>query len=238
MFLVLDFMRLLGSERCLPCHGVPTMEHEALAITHHVPTTPGDYIALYGVRCLRWVAHRTYRDRFLHRSFPLVALAPVFPLTSVVAAHFGGVVRHSHYGPAHQERSSRLLDELHNKEMHYAAMLEFASVRPFDRCFIAVCRALCHVVYAVASLIAPRMGYRFVAYLAEEATVTLTHFVNDIDTGHIADVPATPMCVTYWAMPKGGPTGGCSLRDVVLRLRTDAMTHRDWNHHRANRGPI
>eukprot|EP00760_Papus_ankaliazontas_P011346 PhM_4_TR14726/c0_g1_i1/m.78878/K17893/AOX1, AOX2; ubiquinol oxidase len=215
----------------LPVRGMTTAQHETCNIVHHVPTTPGDYFALGLVRVIRAIANMSYRDRYIHRCFPLVALGPALPLASAAAHQLRTTLSMRKYDDAFNERCLKLLEEAHNKQMHYATLCEFTSLTTGDRVLTTLAQFFCSCFFWLFSFLFPRVACRTLAYMAEEATVTLTHFVNDIDAGRIADIPTTTLCNEYWEMPPE-----TTLRDAVLRMRTDVMVTRDWNHHLANQG--
>jgi ubiquinol oxidase len=97
-----------------------------------------------------------------------------------------------------------------------------------------------------AYLISPRTAHRFVGYLEEEAVLTYTRQIADIDAGRLPKwekLEAPEIAVDYWKMPEGHRT----MRDLLLysmytRLQskltyTDAVTvradeskHREVNH--------
>jgi ubiquinol oxidase len=68
-----------------------------------------------------------------------------------------------------------------------------------------------------------------VGYFEEEAVISYTHYLAEIDAGRSANVPAPPVARRYWSLP-----AEATLRDVVEVVRADEAHHRDVNHGFAN----
>ena len=69
------------------------------------------------------------------------------------------------------------------------------------------------------------MAHRVVGYLEEEAVVSYTHYLEEIDAGRVENVPAPQIAKDYWNLPDEA-----RLREVVLVVREDEAVHRDTNH--------
>lgn len=81
----------------------------------------------------------------------------------------------------------------------------------------------------ISYLISPRTAHRFVGYLEEEAVLTYTLVLQDIDAGKLPKwehMEAPAMAVDYWKMPEGKRT----MRDLLLYVRADEAKHREVNH--------
>ena len=102
----------------------------------------------------------------------------------------------------------------------------------------------CNALF-VAYLISPRTVHRFVGYLEEEAVITYTRQIKDIDAGRLPKwekLEAPQIAVDYWKMPEGHRT----MRDLLLystssrqesdrptnpvSVRADESKHREVNH--------
>ena len=75
-----------------------------------------------------------------------------------------------------------------------------------------------------------RTAHRIVGYLEEEAVVSYTQYLEEIDAGRVENVPAPEIALEYWNLPKGA-----RLREVVEVIRADEAAHRDVNHGFADR---
>jgi hypothetical protein len=81
----------------------------------------------------------------------------------------------------------------------------------------------------IAYLISPRTCHRFVAYLEEEAVLTYTLAIQDIDDGKLPaweTLEAPGIAIKYWKMPEGERM----MKDLLLRVRADEAKHREVNH--------
>jgi len=78
-------------------------------------------------------------------------------------------------------------------------------------------------------LVSPRTATRVVGYSEEEAVISNTHYLAEIDEGRSANVAAPQIARDYWGLP-----ADATLRDVVLVVRADEAHHRDVNHGFAN----
>jgi ubiquinol oxidase len=73
------------------------------------------------------------------------------------------------------------------------------------------------------------VAHRIVGYLEEEAVVSYTQYLEEIDAGRVENVPAPQLAKDYWNLPDDA-----RLREVVIVIRADEAEHRDTNHHFAN----
>lgn len=99
-----------------------------------------------------------------------------------------------------------------------------------ERLFVLLVQGLFSVFYFVIYILHPRLAHRIVGYLEEEAVISYTQFLNEIDAGRIANVPAPQIAKDYWKL-----ADDAKLRDVVLAVRADEAQHRDVNHELADR---
>jgi ubiquinol oxidase len=99
----------------------------------------------------------------------------------------------------------------------------------FERFLIAAAQLIFYNFYFFLYLCAPKTAHRVVGYLEEEAVVSYTGYLAEIDAGRVENVPAPKVAIDYWKLPEGA-----LLRDVVLVVRDDEARHRDVNHGFAN----
>jgi ubiquinol oxidase len=78
-------------------------------------------------------------------------------------------------------------------------------------------------------LVSSKTAHRIVGYFEEEAVLSYTLYLKEIDEGRSANVPAPEIAKRYWNLPDEA-----TLRDVVLVVRADEAHHRDVNHGFAN----
>lgn len=86
-------------------------------------------------------------------------------------------------------------------------------------------RRVFFVGFFLRYLASARTAHRVVGYFEEEAVISYTLYLQEIDEGRSANVPAPPIARHYWKL-----TADATLRDVVLVVRADEAHHRDVNH--------
>ena len=123
-----------------------------------------------------------------------------------------------------------LLDEAENERMHLMTFIEIAKPSLFERLLVMLAQAIFFNLYFFLYLVAPKTAHRIVGYLEEEAVVSYSRYLEEIDAGRQANVPAPRIAIDYWGL---APTA--RLRDVVLVVRQDEAGHRDRNHDFADR---
>jgi ubiquinol oxidase len=74
-------------------------------------------------------------------------------------------------------------------------------------------------------LISPKTAHRVVGYFEEEAVISYSHYLEEIDSGGHENVPAPQVAIDYWNLEPEA-----LLRDVVLAIRDDEAAHRSVNH--------
>ena len=87
--------------------------------------------------------------------------------------------------------------------------------------------------FFLAYLISPKICHRFVGYLEEEAVITYSREIAELDAGRLPqweNVAAPDIAVQYWNMPEGHR----KMRDLLLYIRADEAKHREVNHTFAN----
>ena len=92
-----------------------------------------------------------------------------------------------------------------------------------------VAQALFYNLYFFLYLLAPKTAHRVVGYLEEEAVISYTHYLEEIDSSRVENVSAPQIALNYWNLQSTA-----RLRDVVVAVCADEAHHRDTNHHFAN----
>lgn len=192
---------------------------------HHAPRDIHDRIALRVVKTMRVVADSFFAKRYGHRAVVLETVA-------AVPGMVGGLLQH--LKALRHIRDDRgwikvLIDEADNERMHLMTFIQIAEPSRLERLIIMTTQAVFYNVYFWLYLFAPRTAHRIVGYLEEEAVVSYTYYLAEIDAGRIENVPAPQIAKDYWNLPDDA-----RLRDVVLVIRADEEGHRDVNHDFAN----
>jgi ubiquinol oxidase len=118
-----------------------------------------------------------------------------------------------------------LLDEAENERMHLMTFIKIAKPNKLERFIILITQGIFYNAFFLFYLIAPRSAHRVVGYFEEEAVISYTAYLQEIDEGRHDNVPAPQVAIDYWNLPKDA-----RLRDVILVIRDDEAGHRDVNH--------
>ena len=126
-----------------------------------------------------------------------------------------------------------LLEESYNERMHLLTFLKMAEPGWFMRLMVLGAQGVFFNAMFLSYLVSPRTCHRFVGYLEEEAVLTYTREIADIDAGKLPmweKMQAPDIAIHYWKMPEGHRT----MRDLLLYIRADESKHREVNHTLAN----
>ena len=122
-----------------------------------------------------------------------------------------------------------LLEESYNERMHLLTFLKMGEPGWFMRVAVLGAQGVFFNSFFIAYLLSPRTCHRFVGYLEEEAVITYTRAIEDMDAGKLPmfeRMQAPDIAVKYWNMPAGHR----SMRDLLLYIRADESKHREVNH--------
>jgi len=192
---------------------------------HHSPRDIHDRIALRIVKFMRVFADAFFSKRYGHRAVVLETVAAVPGMVGGLLQHLKSV-RHIRED---QGWIRELLDEAENERMHLMTFIHIAQPSRGERWLIMIAQAIFYNVFFFTYLLAPRTAHRIVGYLEEEAVVSYTQYLAEIDAGRQENVPAPKIAIEYWKLP-----AEARLRDVVIAVRADEAHHRDTNHGFAN----
>ena len=192
-----------------------------LQVRHFEPVTYGDAFALRLVKLLRFFADAFFKKRYGHRAVILETVAAVPGMVGGMLVHLRTLRRFE------DDRGwiKTLLDEAANERMHLMTFLNVAKPNWFERLLIVLAQGVFFNAFFVLYLFFPKVAHRFVGYLEEEAVVSYTSYLADIDAGRIENTPAPQIAIDYWKLP-----ADARLRDVVIAVRADEAEHRDVNH--------
>ena len=113
--------------------------------------------------------------------------------------------------------------------MHLMTFIEIAKPTLFERLVILLAQWIFLALFSLLYLISSKTAHRVVGYFEEEAVISYTLYLKEIDEGRSPNVAAPQIAIDYWKMP-----ADATLRDVVLLVRADEAHHRDVNHGFAN----
>ena len=192
---------------------------------HHAPEGLSDRVALGFTKVLRWTADTFFAERYGHRAVVLETVA-------AVPGMVGATINHLHCLRRMCDDKGwirTLMDEAENERMHLMTFIEISQPTRFERLMIIGVQWIFYVVFFALYLISSKTAHRVVGYFEEEAVISYTNYLAEIDEGRSANVAAPAIAKRYWGLPDDA-----TLRDVVLVVRADEAHHRDVNHGFAN----
>lgn len=192
---------------------------------HHSPQNLSDWVAYRFVRLLRFFADRFFAKRYGHRAVVLETVAAVPGMVGAALIHLRCLRR------IEDDRGwiRTLLDEAENERMHLMTFIEIAKPTWLERALILMVQGVFYNLFFLAYLLSPKTAHRIVGYFEEEAVISYTQYLAEIDAGRHDNPPAPDLAIEYWKL---APTA--RLRDVVVVIREDEAGHRDVNHGFAN----
>ena len=192
---------------------------------HHKARGVSDRLALGFTKTLRFCADTFFARRYGHRAIVLETVAAVPGMVGATLTHLRclrnmcddkGWIR-------------TLMEEAENERMHLMTFIEVAKPTLFERLVVLGVQWVFYLAFFALYLVSARTAHRVVGYFEEEAVISYTHFLAELDEGRTPNVPAPAIARHYWKLPDDA-----TLRDVVLVVRADEAHHRDVNHGFAN----
>jgi ubiquinol oxidase len=200
-------------------------EHNAQPSVHYPASSFSDRFALGLTKLLRFIADTFFAKRYGHRAIVLETVAAVPGMVGAMFTHLTSLRKMKD-----DEGWIRILmEEAENERMHLMTFLEVAKPTLFERLVILMTQWIFLTLFSILYLISSRTAHRVVGYFEEEAVLSYTLYLKEIDEGRSPNVPAPAIAKHYWKMAEGA-----TLRDVVLLVRADEEHHRDTNHGLAN----
>ena len=189
--------------------------------THHVARDWSDRIALAITRGLRFLADTFFAKRYGNRAIVLETVAAVPGMVGAALIH----LRCLRWMRDDEGWIRTLMDEAENERMHLMTFIEIARPNWLERALVLVAQALFFTFFLLLYVASSRTAHRLVGYFEEQAVISYTQYLAEIDAGRVANVPAPKIALDYWRLP-----ANARLRDVVLAVRNDEAGHRDVNH--------
>ena len=200
----------------------PRHVNEDITIDSHVePQTLSDKIAFGFVKMLRFFADKFFARRYGHRAVVLETVAAVPGMVGGLWQHLTALRK-----MRDDEGWIRtLLDEAENERMHLMTFIEIAQPNWFERALIIFVQLIFYNAYFFLYLFAPRTAHRVVGYFEEEAVISYTQYLKEVEAGRHENVPAPQIAIDYWQLGDDA-----RLSDVIIAVRADEAEHRDVNH--------
>ncbi|MDY0962822.1 MULTISPECIES: alternative oxidase [Massilia] len=188
---------------------------------HRTARNVSDHVALGLTLMLRFFADTFFAKRYGNRAIVLETVAAVPGMVGGMLVH----LRCLRWMVEDQGWIRTLLDEAENERMHLMTFVQIAKPNWFERLVILMVQALFFVAFFLLYLTSPKTAHRLVGYFEEQAVISYTLYLAEIDAGRVENVAAPEIAIAYWNLP-----ANARLRDVVLVVRQDEMGHRDVNH--------
>ncbi len=188
---------------------------------HHKPKTIQDHIALRIVRFMRLFADAFFRKRYGHRA---VVLETVAAIPGMIA----GMLRHLRSLRKIEDDHGwikELLDEAENERMHLMTFIHIAQPSTLERLLIIAVQGIFYTLYLILYICSAKTAHRLVGYLEEEAVVSYTQYLKEVEEGRMANCEIPQIARDYWKLSETA-----RLKDLIIVIRNDECKHRDVNH--------
>ena len=188
---------------------------------HHATRDWSDRTALAITRGLRFLADTFFAKRYGNRAIVLETVAAVPGMVGGMLVH----LRCLRWMRDDDGWIKALLEEADNERMHLMTFIEIARPNWLERALVLVAQAGFFAFFLLLYVLSARTAHRLVGYFEEQAVVSYSQYLQEIDSGRVENVPAPKIARDYWQLPLDA-----RLRDVVLAVRADEAGHRDVNH--------
>jgi ubiquinol oxidase len=188
---------------------------------HTPPESFSDSFALFITKTLRFFADTLFRKRYGHRAVVLETVAGVPGMVAGVVHHMRSLRNMKDDNGMIKE----LLDEAENERMHLMTFIEIAKPSRIERFLILLAQISFGIFYTLLYIFFKKTAHRMIGYFEEEAVMSYSEYLAEIDNGKILNRPAPKIAIDYWNLGSDA-----TLRDVVIAVRADEAGHRDKNH--------
>jgi ubiquinol oxidase len=189
--------------------------------TRRPPTSFSDRVAFAFTKALRFIADTFFAKRYGHRAVVLETVAAVPGMVGATLQHLKSLRRMKDDGGW----IHTLLAEAENERMHLMTFIEIAKPTTLERWLVLLAQGVFYNGFFLLYLLSSRTAHRVVGYFEEEAIVSYTEYLAEIESGRIENIAAPQIAIDYWKLAPGA-----RLKEVVIAVRADEAVHRDVNH--------
>lgn len=175
----------------------------------------------------RWFADTFFARRYGHRAVVLETVAGVPGMVAGMWQHLRSLRKME---PDKRGWIKTLLEEAENERMHLMIFIEIAQPNRFERLIVAFAQFVFWHFYFILYVFFPRTAHRMVGYFENQAVISYTHYLEEIDAGRAENIPAPRIAIDYYSL-----ADDATLRDVVIAVRSDEQGHADINHGMADK---
>ena len=181
-----------------------------------------DSLAKGMTKFFRFFADTFFAKRYGHRAVVLETIAGVPGMVAGMLIHLRSLRKMER---GNGRMIQEMLDEAVNERKHLMFFIEIAQPNWFERRLIMFAQFFFLLFYTFFYIIASKTAHKMIAYFEEEAVRSYTEYLELIDKGDIANVPAPQLAIEYYNLP-----ANATLRDMVICVREDEMKHSKVNH--------
>ena len=163
-------------------------------LRHHKPQNFSDRVALTFTKFLRLLADTFFKKKYGHRAVVLETVAAVPGMVAGMLLHLKSLRK------MQDDKGwiKILLDEAANERMHLMTFIKIAKPTFLERIIIMMAQFVFILMYLVIYLISQRTAHRIVGYFEEEAVISYTEYLKEIEEGKIENIKAPEIAINYW----------------------------------------
>ncbi len=170
---------------------------------------------------MRFFADAFFKNRYGHRAVVLETVAAIPGMVGGMLIHLKCLRRIKD----DEGWIRQLLEEAENERMHLMTFIHIAQPNAFERFIIIVTQFLFIIFYILLYIFSPYTAHRTVGYLEEEAVISYSQYLREVEEGRIPNVNIPSIAKSYWGLEKNS-----TLIDLIQVIRQDECRHRDKNH--------
>jgi len=199
---------------------------EVSKMQHRAPSDFSDRFALAVTMFFRWFADTFFAKRYGHRAVVLETVAGVPGMVAGMWSHLSSLRKMKQ-----DDRGwiKTLLDEAENERMHLMIFIEIAKPNSLERAIVLLAQFFFWHFYFILYVFFPKAAHRMVGYFEEQAVISYTEYLEQIDAGKTTNIDAPDIAKDYYGLAKTA-----KLRDVIIAVRQDEQGHSDTNHEMAD----
>lgn len=190
------------------------------------PENLSDRVAYFLTMTFRWFADTFFAKRYGHRAVVLETVAGVPGMVAGMWNHLRSLRKMQ---PDDRGWIKTLLEEAENERMHLMIFIEIAKPNWFERAIVLLAQFVFWHFYFILYVFFPQTAHRMVGYFEDQAVISYTQYLEEIDAGRTENIPAPDIAKDYYGLDYDA-----TLRDVVIAVRADEQGHADVNHKMAD----
>ncbi len=180
-----------------------------------------DWFARSMTAFFRFFADAFFATRYGHRAVVLETVAGVPGMVAGMWVHLKSLRQaKTGYGPLIRE----LLAEAENERMHLMFFIDIAQPSWLERVLILTAQLVFMAYYFLLYIVSPKTAHKMIHYFEEEAVISYTSYLEQIEAGEIENCPAPRLAIDYYDLP-----ADAKLSDMIRRVRADEQGHADAN---------